>query len=331
MATSQTNTLLEPALLEQIKGLSLVARRVVEGTLRGLHRSPFRGLSIEFAQHREYSFGDEWKHLDWRVLGRSDRYVVKQYEEETNLRAVIFLDCSRSMFYGGRPGRTERGAANPAGGIDAANENSIAVESKFHYARTLSAACAFLMLRQGDSVGLMLASQGVGRQIPPRSTPGHIMSICHALLTAPCAGGTNLATVMQDIAGRLRRRSLIVLVSDLLDDPERVLSALGQLHHRGHDVIVFQVLDPRELSFDLGPGASGVTAIRDMETSDEFEAEPDLIRDLVRAEVRRFMDRLDQGARRHGLHLVRATTDEPPQRVLTRYLYFRLKARPFRR
>ena len=323
--------LLEPALLEQIKGLSLVARRVVEGTLRGLHRSPFQGLSIEFRQHREYSPGDELKRLDWRVLARSDRYVVKQYEEETNLRAMIFLDCSRSMLYGGQidpqslPAPGGNGNGQPA--VSAQSNGAIDPLSKFHYARKLAAATAYLMLQQSDSVGLVLANAEYRRQVSPRSAPGHLLSICHALQTAPCSGGTNLPAVLRELAGRLRRRSLVIVVSDLLDDPESVLTALGQLHHRGHDVIVFQVLDPREISFTLASSRSGVTAIRDLETGAEFDAEPDLIRDLVQAEVQKFLQRLDQGARGFGLHLIRATTDEPLEHVLSRYLNYRLHAR----
>ena len=319
-------TLLDPALLEQIRGLSLVARRVVEGTLRGMHRSPYRGLSIEFAQHREYSFGDEMKRIDWRVLGRSDRYVVKEYEEETNLRALILLDCSRSMLYGGT---AECAAWRPPGKPRPKTPRTPPSTrgASSHYARLLAAATAYLMIHQGDSVGLTVASGEYRRQLPPRATPGHLLSVCHVLQAAPCLGGTDLAAMLRETAGRLRRRSLVVLISDLLDDPESLLSALGQIHHRGHEAIVFQILDPRELTFNLGLRHGGVTAIRDMETGEEFDAEPDLIRDLVQGEVKKFLQRIDQAARGFGLHLVRGTTDEPLQALLTRYLHYRLKCR----
>ncbi len=331
MPATHPSPLLEPALLERVKGLTLVARRIVEGALHGLHDSPLHGLSIEFAQHRAYTPGDELKHLDWRVLGRADRYVVKQHQQETNLRAVVFVDCSRSMAYGGDGTGLEvvrrlkpTGAAgfSPRG---ASQADSPDTRSKFHYARRLAAALSYLMLHQGDSVGLILTNYRMIAQVPPRAAPGHIMSICQVLENAAPDGITDVSGVLGQFAARLKRRSLVVLISDLLDDPESVLSALGQLHHRGHEVIVFQVLDPREIDFDLGLGGYGVTVIRDMETAEEFDAEPALIRELVRQEIHGFHERLDAGARRHGIHLLRCPTSDPVERVLTSYLHDRLR------
>jgi uncharacterized protein (DUF58 family) len=357
MAATHPSPLLEPALLERVKGLTLTARRIVEGALHGLHHSPLHGLSIEFAQHRAYTPGDELKHLDWRVLGRSDRYVVKQYQQETNLRAVIFLDCSRSMAYGGggtalnivrrlkqsasiapgpRPDRADWLKTGPAAAAavvsSAAHAQAPGDErSKFHYARRLAAALSYLMLHQGDSVGLVLTSYRMVAQVAPRASPGHIMSICQVLERATPGGITDVSGVLGQVATRLKRRSLVVLISDLLDDPDSVLSALGQLHHRGHEVIVFQVLDPREQDFDLGLAGHGVTVIRDMETGEEFDAEPALIRELVREEIRRFFERLDAGARRHGIDLLRCPTSSSPERVLTSYLHDRLRRKRVRR
>ncbi len=366
MPRSHANPLLDPQTLERVRGLALVARRVVEGALHGLHRSPLHGLSIEFAQHREYSPGDELKHLDWRVIARSDRYVIKQYQQETNLRAVLFVDCSKSMAYGAHklPGTSVTAA--PRGGREppdlAASPDQLAGQSdqlgagpgdlaidvsaasdierdagsservvpadpheKLHYAKTLAAALTHLLLGQGDSVGLVLTSYKTVAHVPPRATPGHLMTICHTLERARARGFTDLSGVMRQFATRLKRRSLVIVISDLLDDPDQVLSALGQLHHRGHEVIVFQTLDPRELTFDLGLAAVGVTIIRDLETGAEFEAEPQLIHDLVRKEINTFFDHLDNGARRHGVHLIRCQTTDPAERVLTDYLHSRLK------
>ena len=343
MLTATANSLLDPALLERIKGLTLVARRVVEGALHGLHHSPLHGLSIEFAQHRAYTPGDELKHLDWRVLGRSDRYVVKQYQQETNLRAVIFLDCSRSMAYGGSAAlsvtldavrRMVGNASSQTVVLNGKRQGLAAVgsahptfdtHSKFHYARQLAAALAYLMLHQGDSVGLVLSSYRMVEQVSPRAAPGQIMSICQALVRTEPDGITDVSGVLGQLAGRLKRRSLVILISDLLDDPESVLTALGQLYHRGHEVLVFQVLDRRELDFDLGLAGSGVTVIRDMETGEEFEAEPALIRELVHREVQQFLARLDAGVRRHNVPLLRCPTSDPVERVLTSYLHTRLK------
>jgi len=313
----RTSPLLEPALLERIKGLSLVARRVVEGVLHGLHRSPFHGLSIEFAQHRQYTPGDELKRLDWRVLARSDRYVLKQYEQETNMRVILLVDCSRSMAFEGEKlsvlSYQFSAGATPDG--------------KFQYARLLAAALGYLLLGQGDSVGLVLANHRIIEQLAPRAAPGHILSICQLLESATPSGPTDLPAVITQLAARLTRRCLVILISDLLDEPEGVLAGLGQLTHRGHEVLVLQVLDPRELAFDLGAAGRGVTVIRDMETGAEFEAEPQLVRDLVQAEIARFCDHLDAGARARGIHLHRCPTDVPAEQALTRCLVSRMKGR----
>ena len=238
MAATHPSPLLEPALLERVKGLTLVARRIVEGALHGLHHSPLHGLSIEFAQHRAYTPGDELKHLDWRVLGRADRYVVKQHQQETNLRAVVFVDCSRSMAYGGDGTALEVvRRLKPSAEVAPGSRTGLSppdlpdTRSKFHYARRLAAALSYLMLHQGDSVGLILTNYRMIAQVPPRAAPGHIMSICQVLENATPDGITDVSGVLGQFAARLKRRSLVVLISDLLDDPESVLSALGQLHH----------------------------------------------------------------------------------------------------
>ncbi len=321
MAGSENVTaLLEPEQLERIKELTLVARRVVEGALHGLHRSPHFGLSVEFSQHREYTPGDELKHLDWQVLARSDKYVVKRYEQETNLRAVILLDSSNSMAYAG-PGPARVDDNKPK---NEQQQLAAYMASKYRYGQVLAAACASVMLQQGDSVGLIVSSDKIERQAPPRAASSHLASICRVLTEVEPGGETNLPAVITQLATRLVRRSLVVLISDLFDDGDALLSALGQLHHRGHEVVVFQVLDPHEQAFDLGMPGRGVTVVRDMETGAEFEAEPHLVRELVQEEVRRYLARLDQGARNHGFDLLRCVTDQLPQEVLGRYMRRRL-------
>lgn len=323
---TQPSPLLDPGLLERIKHLAITARRVVEGVLHGQHHSNLQGLSIEFAQHREYSPGDELKRLDWQVLARSDRYVIKQYEQETNLRAVVLVDASASMAYGGHAEpdvALGTAVSSPSPSTqDSALRTSVS-SSKFHYARVIAAALSYLMLQQGDSVGMIVTTDQIVERVEPRSSPGHVMSICHALEKATPAGCTDLPGVMNQLAAWLKRRGLIIVISDLLDDPENLLLALGQLHHRGHEVVVFQVLDPRELDFRLAMAERGATVIKDMETGEEFEAEPSLVRDLVRAEIQRFLATLDSGAKRHGLHLVRCSTRQSVEQVLTRYLHQR--------
>lgn len=318
----RADALLDPALLEQVQGLVLTARRVVEGALHGRHRSPSRGLSIEFAQHRAYTPGDELRHLDWRVLARSDRRVLKQYEQETNMRVVLVLDCSRSMAYGKRSAvsRPLSDGSQPPEATTRELPGGAPSGGKFHYARVLGAALAYLLLRQGDSVGLVLSSDRIVAQVAPRAAAAHISRLCQVLAAAQPAGTTDLAGVLGQLATRLQRRSAVIVISDLLDDPDRVVGALGQLAHRGHEVLVFQVLDPRELDFELGLAGSGVTVLRDLETGAEFEAEPQLIRALVRAEVQRFCQRLDAGARAHGVQISRCRTSEAVERVLASVL-----------
>jgi uncharacterized protein (DUF58 family) len=316
-ATDPRHALLKPGQLEQIKGLSLVARRVVEGAMHGLHRSPQFGLSVEFAQHREYTPGDELKHLDWQVLARSDRYVVKQYEQETNLRAVVLLDASRSMDYAGPAYAAVEEQDKKQ--IDETLEQAYQ-HSKFRYGQVLAAACAHVMLQQGDSVGLMISDKQIRRQVAPRAAAGHLLGICRALLEAEPDGETDIAAVITQLASRLVRRSLVIVISDLFDEPDRVIGALGQLHHRGHEVIAMQVLDPHEWQFDLGYHGRGMTVVRDMETNTEFEAEPHLIRELVQQEVKQFLVALDHGAKRQGFELLRCPTTSPPDRVLSRFL-----------
>ena len=319
-ATDKASTLLEPEQLERIRGLTLIARRVVDGALHGLHRSPHFGLSVEFAQHRQYTPGDELKHLDWQVLARSDRYVVKQFDQETNLRAVVILDASRSMAFAG-PASAK---ADDASTEETPDDEATYLRSKLRYGQELAAALSYLMLRQGDSVGLITCSDEISRQVPPRAAPGHMGSICQTLIETIAQGKTDLAGVVDQLAVRLLRRSLVILVSDLFDDPDRVLAALGRLHHRGHEVIVYQVLDRHELRFDLGLAGRGMTIIRDMETGQEFDGEPHLIRHLVRRQVDTFLAKLDAGVKRYGIDLVRCDTSERVERALGNHLRLRL-------
>jgi uncharacterized protein (DUF58 family) len=304
-AQSQSvSRLLTPELLEQARGLSLTARRIVEGALHGLHRSPFFGFSIEFAEHREYSPGDEPKHLDWKVLARSERYVVKQYEQETNLRAILVVDHSASMAYGSTDIVRRHGKHG----------------SKLEYARVLAAAIGHLLIEQGDSVGLLTATDTITHQVPPRSARSRLLSLCTTLLATEPGERTDLAGALRGLASQLSRRSLVVLISDLFDNQQELLSVMGQLHCRGHEVLVFQVLDRTEYRFEIGNTSRGITVIKDMETGDEFEAEPHLIQEAVQKEIDAFLADLDAGARGYGLHLVRCVTDRPVGDVLSEYI-----------
>ena len=217
--------LLHPRDLAELGGLEFVAREVVEGFLTGLHRSPHRGFSVEFAEHRMYQAGDDLRYIDWRMFGRSDRYYVKQFEEETNLRTYLLLDTSSSMDWTSAPGD---------------------LPAKLWYAKQLAACIALLLLRQGDSVGMVAFDERIRAHTPPRGGRRHWYDIVRALAELAAQGPTEAAHALRDIAGRLRRRGLVVLISDLLVDPDATRLALRFLRHRGHEVLVFHLMDPGE-------------------------------------------------------------------------------------
>lgn len=225
MPTEPTEPTLDPTALARFGRLELLARLVVEGVMTGLHKSPFKGFSVEFAEHRQYGPGDEIRHIDWRAFGKTDRYFVKEYEEETNLRVHLVVDTSGSMGYSGGHG------------------------PKLDHARVLAAALASLMIRQRDAVGLFTADTDVRAQIPPRSAPGHLSVLCAALERAKPGGEAPLSGVLDAIAGRIWRRGLVVILSDGFDDLGRLTTALRHLRHRKHEVLFLQVLAPEEEQF----------------------------------------------------------------------------------
>jgi uncharacterized protein (DUF58 family) len=218
---------LDPAVVARLAHLDVRARLVVEGFIAGMHRSPFHGFSVEFAEHRPYMPGDPLKNLDWKVWARSDRLLIKQYTEETNLRCHLLLDLSGSMAF-----RSPRAAL-----------------SKLGYAQSLAAALAYLMLQQQDAVGAMLFAERPLSYLPPRAVRSHLDEILKALGSAAPQGRTRLGPVLHELAERIKRRGLIVLLSDLMDDPAQVLLGLQHFRHRNHEVVVFHVLDPDEVEF----------------------------------------------------------------------------------
>jgi uncharacterized protein (DUF58 family) len=229
--------LLDPRALARIGRLEVVARTVVEGFLRGLHRSPSKGSSVEFADHRPYVPGDEVSHIDWRTWAKTDRLYLREYEDETNLRATIVLDASASMGFGSR-------------GL-----------TKFRYAQCLAAALEFLLVQELDAAGLAVFDSKVRRHILPRASAAHLSGILGELERTAPGGETDLGRVLASAADRLRRRSLAVLISDLLDDPRAVLKGLARFRHRSCEVLVFHVIDPAERDFPF----TGWTAFRDIE------------------------------------------------------------------
>lgn len=225
MPTDDPQPPLDPAAVARFGRLELLARLVVEGVMSGLHRSPFKGFSVEFAEHRQYGPGDEIRHIDWRTYGKTDRYYVKEYEEETNLKAYLVLDTSGSMGYAGR------------------------TASKLEHATQLAAALAYLMIGQRDAVGLVTCDTDLRALLPARSAPGHFSLICKALEGARPGGEAPLGGILDDLAGRIRRRGLIVVLSDGFDRIEPLSAALKHLRHRKHEVLFLQVLAPEEEEF----------------------------------------------------------------------------------
>ncbi len=299
MRRGPTNKYFDPAALARLGNLQLLARTVVEGHIAGLHHSPFKGSSAEFADYREYQPGDDLKHFDWKVYARTERKFVREYEEETNMTCTLILDASGSMGYGG-DGPT-----------------------KFSYACFLSAALTYLMVRQHDQVGLVLFDRGVRERIPPCSGPGHLMNMLEHLESASTGGETSLAAPLHAIANSLKRRGLVVLISDLFGEREAVMNALQHFRHDRHEVIVFNVLDPAEIDFPF----RGLIEFRDMETGRKMQLRAEVIRDEYRARLQEFLDGYRQDASQAGVDYQMVSTAAPYELMLAAYLRKRTMTR----
>jgi uncharacterized protein (DUF58 family) len=284
--------LVDPRLFATLEDLELVARTAVEGFLQGLHRSPYVGFSVEFASHREYLPGDDLRHLNWKVYGRQDKLYVKQYDAETNLDLHLLLDWSGSM-------TTHTGRL-----------------SKQRYAACLAAALAHLALKQRDAVGLTLWAGGVLEHLKPRAKPNQLDEVLHSLTRVPLAARADSAKVLHEVAELMPRRGLVVLVSDLFYDPAEILAGLDHFRFQGHDVLVFQVLDPLERSL----GVEGSVRFHDLETGEEIVTEADAIRPAYEAAVGRWLGELEQGCRTREIDRAVLTTDDPLARALSDYL-----------
>jgi uncharacterized protein (DUF58 family) len=291
--SAQRQHYFDPLVLAKISNMSLRARYVVEGMLSGMHKSPYRGYSVEFAEHREYVPGDEIRRIDWKAYGKFDRYFVKEYEEETNLRATIFLDASASMAYGSQ-------------GL-----------SKFEYGCYLAASLAYLMLRQGDYVGLVTFGTDVQRYIPPRSGLAHMQALMHQLENTEPSGATHLDRSLREIAGKITKRGMILVISDLFDTPEAVLRTLKFFRHRRNEVMVFHLLDHDELEFPF----ERLTVFEDIEDpAARVLAEPKVIREAYLRQLQTFIDDYRQACRRDLIDYNCFPTTTPLDSALTRYL-----------
>ena len=253
---------LRPDVIQQVRRLDLKARFIVEGFLSGLHASPYHGFSVEFSEHRKYTAGDDIRQMDWNVYAKTDRYYIKKYQAETNLDAYLLVDCSGSMDYSTGKRMT-----------------------KMDYSICLAAALGYMMVNQQDSVGLVTFDQKVRTFMPAKSKRSHLINMLSTLARTRPQGPTNLAESLNDIAGRIRRRGLIILLSDLLGPQEDVIKGLHHFKFRGHDLIIFQVLDHSEIEFDF----DGQMRFEDPETGEALEADPQAIRAAYQKELREFI------------------------------------------
>lgn len=298
---------LDPVVVSRLDNIELRARMIVEGFMTGLHKSPFHGFSVEFAEHRPYNPGDELRHVDWKVFAKTDRHYVKQFEEETNLRHHVVLDVSRSMRYA-------------SAGL-----------TKLEYASHLAAALHYLMIRQRDATGLITFDERIRTLLTPRSTPSYLRQLLAEISrinqTDPGEGRTGAATALSEVAERIGRRSLVVVLTDLYENIGRhneLLLALRHLRHRGHEVLVFHILESeteRKFRFPDVP-----MVFRDMETGDEITLQPSQLRDSYEEAASHFSEHFRKECRRHNIDFLELDTARPYDEALLAYLNKRGRA-----
>ena len=292
MPSEAARALLDPAVIARLGTLELKARTIVEGFLSGLHRSPFKGFSVEFAEYRQYIPGDDLSTIDWKIYARSDRYYVKKFEEETNLDCHVMVDVSGSMAYGSQ-------------GF-----------SKLEYASSLAASIAYLMNRQRDAVGLVAFDHHIVDRLLPGARAGHLRALLVALERLRPGRATDVSRPLHQLADSLSKRGLVVLISDLLDDPDAVIRGVKHFHYRGTDVIVFHVLDPDELDFPF----DRATRFEDLETNEEVMAVPGLVREHYLREINGLIERYRRDFGAAGIDYQLLRTTDPLELALLSYL-----------
>ena len=283
---------LDPTMLARVANLQLVARLVVEGMISGLHKSPHQGFSVEFAEYRQYQPGDDLRYLDWKVYAKKDRLYLKTFQEETNLKAYLLLDCSGSMGFG-------------SGAL-----------TKFEYGAYLSAALSYLMIRQQDAVGLVAFDTGIRKFLSPRSSPQHLKDVLVSLESLRPSERTDTSKTFHDLAERFRRRGLIIVITDLFDDPEAVMQGLAHFRHKKHEVVLFHLLDRAEVDFPY----DDLIEFEDMETGETIQVQSRMARAQVREAVETFMEDYRRRCADHRIDYVRVLTDRPVEQTLLSYL-----------
>jgi len=285
---------LDPELLARIGSLELLARTVVEGFMSGLHRSPFTGFSTEFTEYRQYNPGDDLRYLDWRLLGRTDRYFIKKYRADTNTQCHLLIDTSASMNY--------------------AHASSV---TKFQYAQFLAASLAYLLNRQQDAVGLVAFADKVYAQVPARNQTGHMRTIFGNLSLLQVGGETHLAESLHQLAEILTRRGIVIIISDFYDQPERLQESFQHLRFKGHDLVAFQVLDQNELDFDF---TDPVLLLEDAETEEQIPVIPDVVMRGYRERMRKHVESMRRCAAANNVDFEMLTTKQPLDFALFSFL-----------
>ncbi|MFO7869833.1 MAG: DUF58 domain-containing protein [Kiritimatiellia bacterium] len=283
--------------LAAFKRMEILAHSVVEGFLTGLHKSPFKGFAIEFEEHRHYVRGDDLKHLDWKLLGKVDRYYIKQYEEDTSLRAFMILDSSGSMSY---------------------SSNEL---TKLEYGRYIAGVMTYILMQQQDSVGLVTCDTDIQRYLPPRATRPHFKRIMDTLDALEPQNETQLSEVLHKMAQRIKRRALIIIISDLFDDPDKLSLALSHFAHKKHEVIVFRTLDRREVDFDF----NHPTRFEDLETDGFQQIDPIQLRKEYKRVFDEHRNKIKKTCFERRIDFQEIFTDEPFERRIAQYLMERLR------
>ena len=290
---------LNPETLSKLKGLDLKARLIVEGYVSGLHKSPYQGFSVEFAEHREYVPGDDLRYVDWKVYGKTDRYYLKRYEEETNFSCYVLLDTSESMRY-----RSEHAAV-----------------SKLEYARYVAAALGYLVVQQQDAIGLATFDSQVSNFLRASGTPSHLKRLFRVMEETPAGGETSIGPILHELAERIRKRGLILILSDLFDNTRALLTGLKHFRHHRHDVSVLQIIDPAEQDFPF----EAPTLFKGLEGLPDELADPRALRKAYQQEFTGFLRQVRQGCRDVGMEYTLLRTDQPLDVALSSFLTRRMQ------
>lgn len=290
---------LRPEVVSRLANMDLRARLIVEGFIAGLHRSPYHGFSVEFAEYRQYNAGESTRNVDWRIFGKTDRYYVKVFEDETNLKATLLLDRSASMDFTG-------------GEI-----------SKLRYGTLLCAALSYLMIKQRDAVGLVVFDERINTFIPHRSVKRHLLYLLRTLEEIGPGAKTEISGTLHEMAERIKRRGLVILFSDLFDDPDDVMNGLKHFRHRGHEIVLFHILDPLELTLDY----RGEVQFVDKETGEKLRAQPWFLKKEYRRSVREWGLWLERKCKENAIDYNLVTTETPFDQALVSYLNKRRRLR----